>query len=721
MRVRAIKCKPGRPLVWLALAALLFCTVYSFDAPASLPTEPLAGELTATVSRVDGDRLFLTDVALTTGEGTLRPGNVLMEPDPCGHVLAAGMAVRARVTLQPLSPPANPHGWDERYWFLSDGVRYRCSGALDAHSAAAPFSLRAALRSSAQAHIAALWPEESGLASALLLGEEDGLTDEEQQAFRRSGAAHLLAVSGLHVGFVAALAALLLGWMRKNSLPQILLTMALLSGYALLAESAFSVLRALVMLGMGLAARRLGRKPDGPTALAAAILAALAFRPTEVLRAGLLMSVGAVTGILLLCGRIQAALKKLRIPAFLCSAVAVSISAQLGVLPVQLYVFHTVNLLSLLTNLLAVPLAAGAVMLGLPALLLHMVCPALAAAPAFAARLLLRLLALLCETVADVPFAQMDAASPPVFVLVCFVGLLFLCSPYFMEFAKRRRIALAAGILCATALSLLLWLPGELDRRQTPTVTFFSVGTADSALLRSENAALLVDTGWTGSAAVSYMQGEGRSLNAVLLTHADGDHAGGLEHLLQTVPVGAVMVPRGMSWEGLEPALAAAQEKNIPILELTAGDAFTADAFTVTVLSPAAVREGQENDDSLVLRVDCAGRTLLFAGDISARTEAALALPDCDVLKVPHHGSATATSDALLAQTTPELAVLSVGTPNRYGFPRPEVLDRLAASGAQIFRTDECGAVTVRITPDGCTAQGYSPPTPWQQLFTGQP
>ena len=323
-------------------------------------------------------------------------------------------------------------------------------------------------------------------------------------------------------------------------------------------------------------------------------------------------------------------------------------------------------------------------MLGLPALLLHMVCPALAAAPAFAARLLLRLLALLCETVADVPFAQVDAASPPVFVLVCFVGLLFLCSPYFMEFAKRRRIALAAGILCATALSLLLWLPGELDRRQTPTVTFFSVGTADSALLRSENAALLVDTGWTGSAAVSYMQGEGRSLNAVLLTHADGDHAGGLEHLLQTVPVGAVMVPRGMSWEGLEPALAAAQEKNIPILELTAGDAFTADAFTVTVLSPTAVREGQENDDSLVLRVDCAGRTLLFTGDISARTEAALALPDCDVLKVPHHGSATATSDALLAQTTPELAVLSVGTPNRYGFPRPEVLDRLAASGAQI-------------------------------------
>ena len=142
MRVRAFKWKPGRPLVWLALAAMLFCAAYSFDALASLPTEPLSGELTAAISRVDGGRLFLTDVTLETDEDTLRPGNVLMEPDPCGHELAAGMQVRARVTLQPLAPPANPHGWDERYWFLSDGARYRCSGALDAHSAAAPFSLR---------------------------------------------------------------------------------------------------------------------------------------------------------------------------------------------------------------------------------------------------------------------------------------------------------------------------------------------------------------------------------------------------------------------------------------------------------------------------------------------------------------------------------------------------------------------------------------------------
>ncbi|MGN1249838.1 MAG: DNA internalization-related competence protein ComEC/Rec2 [Candidatus Spyradocola sp.] len=706
--------------MWLALFAMLFCAAYSFAALDALPTEPLTGDLAATIARVDGERLILTDVTLTTEEGTLQPGAVLLEAEPCGHALTAGMTVRARVTLQPLSPPSNPHGWDERYWFLSDGVRYRCDAALDAHSAAAPFSLRAAraaLQSGAQAHIDALWPEESGLAAALLLGEEDGLTDQEQQAFRRSGAAHLLAVSGLHVGFVAALAALLLGWMRKNSLPRILLTMALLTGYALLAESAFSVLRALMMLGLGLVARRLGRKPDAPTALAVVVLAALALRPTEVLRAGFLMSVSAVTGILLLGGRIDALLGRIRVPAVLRGSVAVSLGAQIGVLPVQLYLFHTVSLLSLLTNLLAVPLAAGAVMIGLPALLLHMLSPALAALPAFAARLMLRLLALLCETVAEVPFAQIDAASPPVFVLVCFFGLLFLLSPYLMEFAKRRRVALIAGMVCATVLSLGLWLPGELDRRGTPTVTFFSVGTADSALLRSGDDALLIDTGWSGSQAARCLQGEGLSLNAVLLTHADGDHAGGLEHLLNTVPVGAVMIPKGMNPD----ALAAAQARNIPILELTAGDRFSCGAFAVTVQSPDAVREGQENDDSLVLRVDVNDRTLLFTGDITERTEETLAFPDCDVLKVAHHGSATATSAAFLAQTAPELAVISVGTPNRYGFPRADTLERLSASGARILRTDQCGAVIVRIAPDGIAAQGYVPPTPLQQVFTGQP
>ena len=91
------------------------------------------------------------------------------------------------------------------------------------------------------------------------------------------------------------------------------------------------------------------------------------------------------------------------------------------------------------------------------------------------------------------------------------------------------------------------------------------------------------------------------------------------------------------------------------------------------------------------------------------------------MLKVAHHGSATATSAAFLAQTAPEFAVISVGTPNRYGFPRDETLDRLNASGARILRTDQCGAVTVRIAPDGIAAQGYSPPTPLQQVFTGAP
>lgn len=711
--------KPGRPLVWLALLAMLFSAVYSVCALEALPAEPVAGELTGSIARVEGNRLFLTDVTLRAAGDASRPGNVLMEAVPCGHVLEAGMTVRAHVTLQPLRPAVNPHGWDERRWFLSDGVRYRCAGTLDAHGETAPFSPRTELRSAVRAHIAALWPEQSGLAAGLLLGAKEEMTDEAQQAFRRSGAAHLLAVSGLHVGFVAALAALLLGWMRRNSAPQVALTLALVGGYALAAESAFSVFRALVMLGMGLAARKLGRRPDGPTALAVAILAALALRPTEVLRAGFLMSVGAVTGILLLCGRVDGALKRLRLPAFLRGSIAVSLSAQLGVLPVQLYVFHTVSLLSVPVSLVAVPMAAGIVMLGLPAVLLHMAWPPLAAAPGFAVRLLLRLLTLLCETVSAVPCAQTDAASPPVFVLLCFVGLLFLCSTHFMEFARRRRIALAAGILCASALSLGLWLPGALDKRRTPTAVFFSVGTADCALLRCGESSLLVDTGWTGGQAVSYLQGEGLKVDAVVLTHRDADHAGGLGRVLDAVPVGAVMAPRGMSWEGQEVALETARELGIPVTELTAGDRFAVGAFTVTVLSPVRVREGRDNADSLVLRVDGAGRTLLLTGDISARTEEALAMSACDVIKVPHHGSATGTSEALLTGTTPAIAVLSVGTPNRYGFPRPEVLERLDAAGAQVWRTDQCGAVTVRFSPQGCSAQGYAPPSLLQMLFLG--
>ena len=143
----------------------------------------------------------------------------------------------------------------------------------------------------------------------------------------------------------------------------------------------------------------------------------------------------------------------------------------------------------------------------------------------------------------------------------------------------------------------------------------------------------------------------------------------------------------------------------------------TVGAYELTVLSPTHVRAGEENADSLVLQADRGDTTLLMMGDVTAAEEAALALPDCDILKIPHHGSGTASSALLLEKTTPADAVISVGTPNRYGFPKADVLQRLEEANVSIWRTDEAGAVTVTFAEEGYTIKGYAPKTWMEKLF----
>ena len=705
----------ARPIVWLALAVAAFSLLFAHIQINTLPDEPLSGEMTAMIAEVSDDRLLLTDVVL---EGEPLEGNVLLYSEPCGCAMQPGMLVELNAQLEPLQAPVNPHGWDDRTWYVYKNAVYTCDGALTAHSAYAVPALRSEVRRVVLAHTDALWGEsdEGGVIHALLFGNEDGVSEETQEAFRRSGAAHLMAVSGLHVGFVAALVLFAFSWMRRRSIWQLIAVFFCMGLYALVAESAFSVFRAILMLAAGLLAGCFGRKADGATSLAAAALIALIADPLEILRAGFLMSVCAVAGIFMLGSRLDALLKKVIRIQWLRGSVVVSVAAQLGVMPVQLAVFGTFNVLSLVTNLFAVPLAAGIVMIGLPTVLLHMIWSAAAVVPGAVVGFLAKVLTLLCDAVSSISFAQVTMSAPPLFVLLGFMGLLFLLSPYFAEYGKRARIAWAAGILAAFAAGLALWLPAELSKEDAKAV-FLSVGTADSTVLQSEDGCVLIDTGWSGSQAVRYAQGEKIGFDAVILTHADGDHAGGLERVLRDTAVGTVLVPKGMSFEGMEEALAVAKEKDIAIQELSTGDSLRVGAYEIEVLSPRFVREDRENEDSLVLCVSCEDTTLLMTSDITEAEEEALSLPECDILKVPHHGSATATSDILLDKAAPADAVISVGTPNRYGFPREEVMTRLEAANVRIWRTDEQNAVIVTFGEDGYEVQGYEVPTVWEEWF----
>ena len=225
------------------------------------------------------------------------------------------------------------------------------------------------------------------------------------------------------------------------------------------------------------------------------------------------------------------------------------------------------------------------------------------------------------------------------------------------------------------------------------------VGQGDAALFRSGRRAVLIDVGPESSYdMLRYLRSEGLLVDAVVLSHLDQDHAGALKVLLDSeVDVPQVVLPRGALEEAMSPAVRGAMEalaqRGIPLREVERGDRLSFSAMTAQVLSPATWHVGS-NERSLLLYAEAQDVRFLLTGDLTARAEPEAA-PACDVLKVAHHGSAGATSEAFLAHAQPKAAVISVGAGNRYGHPNARVLSALEDISCQVLRTDESGCITL--------------------------
>ena len=307
------------------------------------------------------------------------------------------------------------------------------------------------------------------------------------------------------------------------------------------------------------------------------------------------------------------------------------------------------------------------------------------------------------------------------FLFMIAAGVLALVAP--TALGRRRRVAVAAAVACAVVACSSLVIR-ELRRRFTDalTVTFLDVGQGDAAVIEAPGGSvMLIDGGGTrdgqfdtGARIVEpFLRARGISrVEVVALSHPHPDHLNGLFRILQRFPVGAFW---SSGDDGHNPEyrrlVALAASRGVPTPEVMAralGGASVAPLGPFLEGRIAAPPGLTVNDASLVLRIAFAGRSLLFAGDLEADGEGELCgqrslgqTVRSDVLKVPHHGSRTSSSDELLDAVEPELAVMSLGWRNQFHFPAPEVLARYAAHGARTLRTDRDGAVTVTVAPSG--------------------
>ncbi|NLW08034.1 MAG: DNA internalization-related competence protein ComEC/Rec2 [Clostridia bacterium] len=563
----------------------------------------------------------------------------------------------------------------------------------------------------------ALPQRQAAILEALLYGDREQLEENDVKTFKDLGVMHVFATSGLHVGFVILFLMSFAGLLGLNRRAAVGLGLAGLLFYAALAGFSPSISRATIMGALSLLAYLRQERRDFYTALALAALLILLLRPRYLYDSGFQLSFAAAWGIVYLYPVLDELL--ITLPDWRRYLI-VPLAAQLATLPLVVYHFNFVPLLSLVANLVAVGLVGIIVILGLAVLLTALVWLPVAVALATATGLLINLLLAFLTGLAGLPGITLPLAVPAPLTVIMYYIILIAWRELWLRRQQPRWRVLWQWRRRELAILLVLVLltvgvyyyhpakPGELK------VTFIDVGQGDAIFLTTPGGRrVLIDGGGRPYGdfdvgeriVVPFLQRQGiRQLDVVVSTHPDADHLNGLAAVVQQLPVSLVVLPSlhdGEMRADYAPFLAELKSRNIPWQEAGRGAAIALDPeVEMQVFHPGPAIRGSKSDsnnNSLVLRVVYRQFSLLLSGDIENEamdnlTAAGLELSST-IFKVPHHGSRFGLHQEFLEQVGAQATVISVGEGNNFGHPAPEVINYWQEKGVPVYRTDRQGAI----------------------------
>ncbi len=642
--------------------------------------------------------------------------------------------------LRSPQPARNPGGFDARTYYTSRGVNalmsvrdsagYRVT--LRNRSSSWQTVVIDPLRNSINRSIdRTMRGDSAALLKGILLGQRRQLPDELLDTFKTIGLAHILAVSGLHVGLITLVIYTLLFVLRLPKNLVVAGTLGVLVLYAFITNLTPSVIRATIMTGLFLVGRRLDRQTDTVNILAVAAIVILLIWPSALFDLSFQLSFLATYAIIAGYPRLKELLPERLSRSekwwarWLRDGLLISIAAQLGTLPVIAGTFYQVSWLSAAANLFVGPLVFLNTTFGVLTVLTGPLFIEMARLFSAANALVLYGMIYISKTFSTVPSALVKVPAPANLFYVSFyaAGLLLLWNP---GNPGRRRIRL--GLITLSALIFCYSLLPERDLE----ITVLDVGQGDAIFIACPNGrTLLVDGGPRSPVydagervILPFLRARGyRRVDTMIVTHPHLDHYGGLPAVVESVEVGEIVSSGVTSESGSYRAWRETVDRHgIPYRTVEKGDTLAAlggvrgaflhpDPFFV-----AGASQTHANDVSVVLRLSYGAFSMLLTGDIEEKAEyAAASRPAAlrsTVLKSPHHGSNTSSGTAFLNAVDPEAVAISVGVYNAFRHPSPRVLERYRRGGSEVYRTDRGGAVIIRSDGESWGMEYFAPPEP---------
>lgn len=606
--------------------------------------------------------------------------------------------------------------------------------------------------------ISKILPKETvGICIGLLLGEKNWITEEVQNAFRKSSLSHMLAISGAHVSYILTGILGLLERLRFHKRWSKLLVILFLVFYMFLVGFTPSVIRACIMAILTLLADILFQKADVYQNLAISSFIILLINPYAILDIGFQLSFGGTMGIVLFMNIDLKQKNKLKenrnkkineyentkhkIINYINQMIIVSISANLIILPIMLYHFNTLSATFLISNILASPILGLSLILGMIFILLLLVCQPIAQLFSFLLNPILKLLIQIAHFSGEIPFSQILLPTPKrcQVIIYYFILVLFFYTKFKKQENKediqlintknlRKRISIyftsvfykyKRTIFIITIFLLILPYTLNLIPTNHLIIRLIDVGQGDSMLIKTPSKkTILIDGG--GSESGSFDIGEQTLLpylldnnilriDYMIFSHFDTDHCGGLFTILEKCKVKNVIISKqGEISDNFNKFLELIQNKKVNVIIVKAGDKVIIDKqcyFDILFPTENLISENVLNNNSIVAKFYLQNYfSILLTGDIEQIAEEKIVekykhtnMLQATILKVAHHGSKSSSTEDFLELVKPKIALIGVGEKNTFGHPNQEVLDRLKTCGAKIYRTDLDGEIVIKV------------------------